>query len=153
MRSIVVLAVFALAGTAHADDRSRKIDWFAFHLDIGDGAAFHPTENIFLGRVQAGYVRVRGNLLSSIVAAVETKDLGDATYGIGGELVSVKNGAAVHAAVMTADATDVTFELGAGFAILRVEGQLRVGDASTSGALLGFIRLPFGAIAWKLLRD
>ncbi len=104
---------------------------------------------MFLGRVRAGYIRVRGELLSSIGAAAELKDLQGLTLGVAGELVSVRSGLAAHAAVMSSTSGAPGFELGAGWAGLRLEGQLALGDRTTF-AVLAFARLPLGAIAYKV---
>ncbi len=145
--SAMLVLVLALGRRAGADEL--KIDWFALDLDLGGGVAGPDVEGVFLGRVRAGYVRVRGELLSSIGAAAELKDLQGLTLGVAGELVSVRSGLAAHAAVMSSISGTPGFELGAGWAGLRLEGQLAVGDRTTF-AVLAFARLPLGAIAYKL---
>jgi hypothetical protein len=142
-----MLVVLALGRPASAQDLN--IDWFALDLDLGGGIAWPDAEGVFLGRVRTGYVRVRGRLLSSIGAAAETKDLHDLTLGIAGELVSVRSGLAAHAAVMSSTSGTPVLELGAGWAGLRLEGQLAFGDR-TAFAVLALARLPLGAIAYKL---
>ncbi len=152
MRWLVVAIVsLGLGGSAHAETPS-NVDWFAFDIDVGGGAAFSPTEGFFLGRARVGYVRVRNDLLSSIGVAVETKDFAAPTYGIAGELVSLRNGLAAHAGVMTSDASDCVVELGAGWAVLRLEVQLVVTEPRDV-AVVAFARLPLGAVAYKLLRE
>jgi hypothetical protein len=146
-RIAALLGVLALPRGAAADER--HIDWFALDVDLGGGVAWPDREGVFLGRARTGYVRVRGELLSSVVAAAETKDLQDLTLGVGGELVSVRSGLAVHGAVMASTSGTPALELGAGWAGLRLEGQVAFGDR-TAFAVVAFARLPFGAIAYKL---
>lgn len=143
------LLVLVLALDRRAGAGELKIDWFALDLDLGGGVAGPDVEGVFLGRARAGYVRVRGDLLSSVGAAAELKDLQGLTLGVAGELVSVRSGLAAHAAVMSSTSGTPALELGAGWTILRLEGQLAFGDRTTF-AVLAFARLPFGAIAYKL---
>lgn len=152
-RIVIAMTSILLAAPARAETPT-KVDWFAFDVDLGGGGTLSPAkEGFFLGRVRVGYARVRGKLFSSIGAAVETRDLRAPTYGVAGELVSLRNLLAAHAAVMTSDLGDVTFELGAGWAGLRAEAQLTVSDGPTAVAVLGVVRLPLGAVAYELLRE
>lgn len=147
----MLVLVLVLGRGASADERKddRKIDWFALDVDLGGGVVAPDIEGVFLGRVRVGYVRVRGALLSSIGAAAELKDLEGLTLGVAGELVSTRSGLAAHAAVMVSTSGEPALELGAGWAGLRLEGQVAIGDR-TSFAALAFARLPLGAVAYKL---
>jgi len=145
-RSIAI--VLALGRTAAAEE-NLHIDWFAVDLDLGGGVVSPATEGVFLSRVRIGYVGVRGQILSSIGAAAELKDLTGLTFGLAGELVSVRSGLAMHFGAMSSTSGHPTVELGGGWAGLRLEGQLTLADR-TGFAVLAFARVPVGAIAYKL---
>jgi hypothetical protein len=147
LRAFAILIVLALGRTAAAED-NLTIDWFAVDLDLGGGMVSPATEGVFLSRVRVGYVGVRGQILSSIGTAAELKDR-TFTFGLAGELVSVRSGLAMHFAAMSSTSGAPTVELGGGWAGLRLEGQLTLADR-TGVAILAFARLPLGAVAYKL---
>jgi hypothetical protein len=148
LRALAIPIVLVLGRTAAAED-NLHIDWFAVDLDLGGGVVSPATEGVFLSRVRVGYVGVRGQILSSIGVAGELKDLTGFTFGLAGELVSVRSGVAAHFAAMSSTSGNPTVELGGGWAGLRIEGQLTLADR-TGFAILAFARLPLGAVAYKL---
>lgn len=149
-----LLAAATVTAWAHeANAEPRHIDWFAFDVDVGGGRTF-GDEWFFLGRTRVGYVRVRGDLLSSIGAAAETKDLAHPTFGIAGEVVSLGRrfpGLAGHAAVMSSTSGDLAFEIGAGWLGFRLEGQVALTDP-TAFTLVALARLPLGAVLYLVSR-
>lgn len=136
-----------------ANAEPRHIDWFAFDIDVGGGRTF-GDEWFFLGRTRVGYVRVRDNLLSSIGVAAETKDFAEPTFGLAGEVVTLSRrapGLAGHAAIMSSTSGDIAFELGAGWAGLRLEGQVALSDPTTF-TVVALARLPLGAVLYMVSR-
>ena len=152
MRYLAPLAtVLVMISADAAEAEPRRIDWFAFDIDLGGGRTL-DHEWFFLGRTRVGYVRVRDDLLTSIGVAAETKDLGAPTFGLAGEVVTLRKGIAGlagHAGVMSSTSGDLAFELGGGWAFFRVEVQVALNDPTTY-SVLAFNRLPLGAIAYKL---
>src|SRR5258706_6342612 len=136
-----------MVSASDARAEPRHIDWFAFDIDLGGGRTF-DREWVFLGRTRVGYVRVRDDLLSSIGVAAETKDLADPTFGIAGELVTLRPGRAglaVHAAAMVSSSGNPAFELGGGWAFFRLEAQVALTDPTTF-TVVAFNRLPLVAL-------
>jgi hypothetical protein len=151
MRWLFALLVLVFSRDAFAEPR--HIDWFAFDIDVGGGRVF-GDEWFFLGRTRVGYVRVRDDLFSSIGVAAETKDFAHPRFGIAGEVLTLDRrfpGLAGHAAIMSSTSGDIAFELGAGWAGLRLEGQVALTDPTTF-TVVALARLPLAAVLYVMSR-